>query len=149
MIRDKETQAVMVSSALLVAFAMLMAFFIGVSNGAKHTADEAVRKINAYTLVGSDVREKVMCQFAEPIKHVTLVMHWYDTNAELYADYIALADPVESTDVWGWSDCIWQPEDDFAACDVYVMKPDFVHADMNIDTIGHEVMHAACGDYHN
>jgi hypothetical protein len=99
-------------------------------------------------VVGSDMREKVACEFEKPIKHLTLINHWYDTNAEMYVDYILLAEPVEHEDIWGWSKCIHQPEDSAAWCDVYLVKPDFVHADMNIDTIGHEVLHGSCGDFH-
>lgn len=104
--------------------------------------------IHTYTVSGANVREKVHCEFDEPLKHLTLIMHWYDTSEEMYADYITLADPVEHEEIWGWSNCAWQPDDNWAACDVYVVKPDFVHADMNIDTIGHEILHGACGDYH-
>ena len=110
---------------------------------------EVEYKVNAYTVVGENMREEVACEFYEPLKHLTLIMHWYDSNEEMYADYITLADPVEREEIWGWSNCAWQPEDNWAACDVYVVKPDFVHADMNIDTIGHEILHGSCGDFHD
>lgn len=111
--------------------------------------DEPVPTINTYTIVGENLRELVECEFEEPLKYVNLINHWYDSNEEMYADYILLAEPVEHEEIWGWSNCIWQPEDSWAACDVYLVKPDFVHADMNIDTFGHEVLHGACGDYHD
>jgi len=107
-----------------------------------------LQSINTYTVQGEDLREEVACQFDEPLKYLTLIMHDYADNAEMYADYITLAEPVEHEEIWGWSNCVWQPEDNWAACDVYYVKPDFVHADMNIDTIGHEVVHGICGDYH-
>ena len=106
------------------------------------------RVVNVYEVHGSDMREPVKCEFDQPLKHLTLIMHWYDTNEEMYADYILLADPVEHTEIWGWSDCAWDEDDSAAWCDIYVVKPDFVHADMNIDTIGHEVLHGACGGFH-
>ena len=110
---------------------------------------EGIRTIHTYTVVGEDLREEVKCEWDEPLKYITLIMNYYDTNEEMYADYILLAEPVKHEEIWGWSNCSWQPEDSWAACDIYVVKPDFVHADMNIDTIGHEVEHATCGDYHD
>jgi hypothetical protein len=110
---------------------------------------EVMHKVNAYTVVGEDLLETVECEFDEPLKHLTLINHWYDRNEEMYADYILLADPAIHEEIWGWSNCIWQPDDDWAACDVYLVKPDFVHADMNVDTIGHEVLHGACRDFHD
>ncbi len=106
-------------------------------------------KIHTYTVVGENLREEVKCEFDEPLKYLNLIMHDYDSNEEMYADYILLADPVEHEEIWGWSNCIWQPDDSWAACDVYYVRPDFVHADMNIDTIGHEVTHGICGDFHD
>ena len=109
---------------------------------------EVMHTINTYTIVGEDMREEVVCEFDEPLTHLTLIMHDYPDNEEMYADYITLAEPVEHEEIWGWSNCMWQPDDSWAACDVYYVRPDFVHADMNIDTIGHEVTHGICGDFH-
>ena len=125
---------------------MIGMYLTGVLVGVEHR--QSVRTIHAYVVVGSDVREEVQCEFDEPLKYLNLIMHAYDTNEEMYADYITLADPVEHEAIWGWSNCVWQPDDRWAACDIYYVKPDFVHADMNIDTIGHEVTHALCGDFH-
>ena len=111
--------------------------------------DNSMSKIHTYTVHGEDMREQVACEFEEPLKYINLIMHHYDTNEEMYADYILKADPVEHEKIWGWSSCVWQPEDSWAACDVFVVKADFVHADMNIDTLGHEVTHATCGDFHD
>ena len=132
-----------ITATVLVVLALAWAFL------SLQQMPKTKRVVNAYTVVGSDMREKVQCDFEEPLKHLTLIMHWYDTNAEMYADYITLANRVEHEEIWGWSDCLWQPDDDFAACDIYVVKPDFVHADMNVDTMGHEVLHAACGNFHD
>jgi len=110
---------------------------------------EVKHTINTYTVVGENMREQVACEFDEPLKYINLIMHDYDSNEEMYADYILLAEPVEHEEIWGWSNCVWQPDDSWAACDVYYVRPDFVHADMNIDTIGHEVEHAMCGDFHD
>jgi hypothetical protein len=101
-------------------------------------------------LVGDDIREQVACQFDEPLKYINLIMHYYDDPVELNLDWNTYGDPEEKgEEVWGWSDCVWQPEESWAACDIYVVKPSYVHADMNIDTAGHELTHATCGDYHD
>ena len=94
-------------------------------------------------------REPVECEFEKPIKHVTLVNHWYTDWDELNADYIALADPNDEEHVWGWSNCSWQQEDDASWCDIYAVVPLFVQADMYMDTLGHEVLHGSCGGFHN
>lgn len=93
-------------------------------------------------------REEATCEFDKPLKYLNLIMHWYQDYDELYADYILLAQPADKEEIWGWSNCQWQPEDSWAACDVYAVEPDYVHADMNIDTLGHELFHGACGGYH-
>ena len=123
-------------------------FYMGILYEQGKTPAFLERKINTYTIVGENMRERVQCEFDEPLKYVNLIMHAYDSNEEMYADYILLAEPVEHEEIWGWSNCVWQPEDSWAACDVYYVKPEFVHADMNIDTIGHEVLHGMCGDFH-
>jgi len=94
-------------------------------------------------------REPVKCEFDPPLKHITVIMHWYDGWRELNLDYQLLAEPDSTGEVWGWSNCIWQPEDDFAACDVYAVLPEFVHADMAVDTLGHELLHGACRYFHD
>lgn len=111
---------------------------------------EVLHKVNVYTVTGANMREKIACEFDEPLKHLTLINHWYDSNAEMYADYIVLTkEQDQQEEIWGWSNCVWQPDDDWAACDVYLVKPEFVHADMYIDTFGHEAMHGACGNFHD
>ena len=132
--------------ASLLLWALIAAVVVGLITLFKPRAESVV---HAYTVHGADMRETVKCEFDQPLKHLTLIMHWYDTNEEMYADYITLADPVEHTEIWGWSDCAWDEDDNAAWCDIYVVKPDFVHADMNIDTIGHEVLHGSCGGYHD
>lgn len=102
----------------------------------------------SFKVHGTDMREQVECEFDPPLKYVTLQMHWYEDSAELNADYITYADPADHDEVWGWSNCSHDAENNSAWCDIYVVKPDFVHADMNVDTIGHEVLHASCGDFH-
>ena len=101
-------------------------------------------------IYGADMREPVQCEFEEPLKYVTFINHWYDTNEEMYVDYITLSgDPDPEEEIWGWSNCIWEPKESWAACDMYLVKPEFVHADMYIDTMGHEALHASCGDFHD
>ena len=106
------------------------------------------RVTTSFKVHGTDMREQVECEFDPPLKYVTLQMHWYDDSEELNADYILLAEPADHDEVWGWSNCSHDAENNSAWCDIYVVKPQFVHADMNVDTIGHEVLHASCGDFH-
>lgn len=130
---------------------VLVFFMFGISLLLTSIELNDVRTVTSRTtlIAPQDMRERVKCEFDEPLKHISLIMHWYDTNEEMYADYILYADPAEEEAIWGWSQCVWQPDDDWAACDIYVVKPDFVHADMNIDTLGHEVLHGACGGFHD
>jgi len=94
--------------------------------------------------------EDFECEFDPPLKHITLIMNYYDSYEALNVDYLEFQN--EDTDeIWGWSSCIWQPEDDWAGCDVYLKVPDTVEDkddDYAIETTGHEVWHAACGDFH-
>lgn len=78
---------------------------------------------------------------------VVSVLHLYDDYAELNLDYQTLSDQKEE-EVWGWSDCEWQPEQNYAACDIYTIRPTYVHAEMAFDTLGHEVWHGVAGDFH-
>lgn len=41
-----------------------------------------------------------------------------------------------------------QPENNYAACDSHTVHPKFVVADMAMDTMGHELYHGSCGDFH-
>ncbi len=112
------------------------------------THPEAVPQISTFSAEIVGPREKVVCEFEEPIGHLTLINHWYDTNEEMFAEYL-LAEPEDPEEaIWGWSSCMWQPEDDWAGCDMHLVKPDFVSDDPYIDTIGHEVFHGACGRFH-
>jgi hypothetical protein len=136
---------------ILIVVSLLLWFVIaGIVNLIGKAADNygTQRVEHYYTIVGEDMREPVRCEFEKPLKYVNLIVHWYDTNEEMFADYITLADDPSHDEIWGWSSCVWQPHDDWAACDIFVVKPDFVHADMNIDTLGHEVLHGACGGFH-
>lgn len=78
---------------------------------------------------------------------VVSVLHLYDDYAELNLDYQTFSDQKEE-EVWGWSDCEWQPEQNYAACDIYTIRPTYVHAEMAFDTLGHEVWHGVAGDFH-
>ena len=128
---------------------MLGVFLCGYISGYLFHEDEQPleRTVVSRWVVGG-AREKTDCEFDPPLKYLNLIMHWYDTNEEMFADYITLAEPNDREEIWGWSNCLWQPEDSWAVCDVYIVEPVFVYADMNIDTIGHEVFHGACGDFH-
>jgi hypothetical protein len=79
---------------------------------------------------------------------VVSVLHLYDDYKELNVDYLTHADTDDSDEVWGWSDCEWQPDQNYAACDIYTVRPTYVHAEMAFDTLGHEVWHGATGDFH-
>ena len=93
--------------------------------------------------------EEFACEFDPPLKHITLIMHYYTDYVTLNEEYLEL-NPDEEDEVWGWSDCIWQPKDDWAACDVYLKIPDTVVDvdDYAIETAGHENWHASCGYFH-
>lgn len=134
--------AVVAMLTIITGVLMRAADNYGMTNESQHVVTQSV-------IVGSDMREEVECEFDPPLKYINLIMHWYDTNEEMYADYILMADDPKHEDIWGWSSCIWQPDDSWAACDIFVVTPDFVHADMNVDTLGHEVLHGACGGYHD
>lgn len=134
---------------IITSLLLWAAIIIGITKLLMDTAGKMGGTINTYSIYGEDLREEVRCEFDEPLKYVSLIMHAYDSNEEMYADYILLAKPAEHEEIWGWSHCVWQPEDEAAWCDIYYVKPEFVHADMNIDTIGHEVTHATCGGFHD
>jgi hypothetical protein len=115
----------------------------------RNTGSEPRIEFGTARIVAVEGRELVECEFEEPLKYITTQIHWYGTNEEMFADYILLADPADHEEIWGWSDCAWDRENNSAWCDIYVVKPTFVHADMNIDTLGHELLHGACGGFHD
>ena len=122
------------------------------SNPVDPTEDDILQHeiLHSLTIYGEDMKEEVECEYDPPLKHVTLIMHWYDSHAELNFDYQTLIkqDDEDPEEVWGWSNCMWQPGDSWAACDIYTVVPTFVHADQAMDTLGHEVLHASCGGFH-
>ena len=132
---------------MLIA-ALYLSQVIGFSRGVDQMSKVAVSTIKEYTLVGSDMREVVHCEFEPPLKHVTLIHHWYTDREELNVDYLTLAEPNDVDHVWGWSNCLHQPADNAAWCDVYAVIPEYVHADMSMDTLGHEALHGSCGNFH-
>ena len=93
--------------------------------------------------------EEFVCEFDPPLKHITLIMHYYTDYVMLNEEYWE-SNPDDDEEVWGWSACIWQPKDDWAACDVYLKIPDTVVDvdDYAIETAGHENWHASCGYFH-
>lgn len=93
-------------------------------------------------------KEEVKCEFEEPITVVVSVFHYYDNYEDLNRDYTEWYDVDPDEEIWGFSDCEWQPENNYSACDIYTVHPEFVVADMAMDTIGHEVYHGSCGDFH-
>lgn len=147
MSRLKAIAHVLFMWVLVVLVAIAANLFIQWALGVRDAEDHVVK--TAFKVRGSDMREQVECEFDPPLKYLTLQMHWYEDSAELNADYILLADPADHDEVWGWSNCSHDEENNSAWCDVYAVKPDFVHADMNVDTIGHEVLHGSCGDFHD
>ena len=93
-------------------------------------------------------RELVKCEFDKPITHLTFIMKYYDDYDSLNLAYQKHTEGKDTGEVWGWSTCLLQPEDDWAACDIHMVYPKYVHTDMAIETFGHEGYHGACGDYH-
>lgn len=92
-------------------------------------------------------KEEVSCEFDEPITVVVSVLHYYDSYEDLQQAY--LTEGWGTEEVWGWSDCEWQSENNYSACDIHTVHPEFVVADMAMDTLGHEVYHGSCGDFHD
>jgi len=99
-------------------------------------------------------REKVKPEFE--ITTVVSVFHIYEDYDLLNEDWTVWAleaypDNPEwaEDDVWGWADCEWQPDMNYAACDIHTIRPTYVRADMVFDTIGHEVGHGIWGAFHD
>lgn len=82
---------------------------------------------------------------------VVASFHFFDTYEDLNFEYntLWLEDGEEEQELWGWSNCEWQPEANVAFCDIYTIRPEFVHSDMAMDTIGHEIWHGVTGDFHD
>lgn len=74
------------------------------------------------------------------ILNINWVEWWHENNPGRPNAYLP--------NVWGWSDCERQPEHNYAACDIYSIRPEYVRADMAMDTIGHEVYHGVVGEFH-
>lgn len=142
-----------VYTALLSLLALLMLagmiVFFEQSKNPSINASKPRIELGPVFIEDGGLREPFKCEFDPPIKHVTLINHWYTDWAELNADYLLLAKPNDEEEVWGWSNCVWQPEDDWAACDIYAVIPEFVDASMAVDTYGHEALHGACRDFHD
>ena len=97
--------------------------------------------------------EEFKCQFDPPLKHITLITHYYDNYGDLndYYQEDQELDKATAKKIWGWSNCIWQPDDDWSACDLHLRVPQTVEdvaGDYSIETSGHEFWHAACGMFH-
>ncbi len=99
-------------------------------------------------------REKVKPEFE--ITTVVSVFHIYEDYAPLNDAWTiwaleAYPDNPEwaEDDVWGWADCEWQPDMNYAACDIHTIRPTYVRADLAMDTIGHEVWHGVAGAFHD
>lgn len=99
---------------------------------------------------GADTTEEVIDTGMENTI-VVVSFHLYETYAELNFDYnTVFKEPDEpEQELWGFSNCEWQPEANAAFCDIYTIRPQFVHSDMAIDTIGHEVWHGVAGPFHD
>ena len=94
----------------------------------------------------SDDRELVDPEFE--ITMVVSVFHLYnnyDSLNEVWQTYEGIT-PGEKQ--WGWSICEHQQEHNYAACDIYTVRPEYVIGDPAMDTIGHEVWHGVAGEFH-
>lgn len=78
-----------------------------------------------------------------------LVVHWFDTAEELRAAVAESEPGYDVTDLEGFSLCTRMPELNAAVCDIWVQRPTHVMGDMNMDTLGHEVLHGLMGDFHD
>ena len=77
---------------------------------------------------------------------VVLSLHLYDDHEALSKEHSEIHK--DKTEVYGWSDCELQPEQNVAFCDVYVLRPTYVYSDPAICTLGHEVWHGVAGRFH-
>lgn len=93
-----------------------------------------------------NLRELVDCELEEPITVIVSIMNYYDDYEELNLDHTAMTGDDE--EVWGWTNCEWQPEHNIAMCDVYTLLPEYVQDDPVMDTMGHEQLHGSCRDFH-
>jgi len=95
-----------------------------------------------------DDPELVECEFDEPITVVVSVLHYYDNYHALNHDYNLTG--ATNGPVFAWSECEWQEDNNYSACDIYTVHPEFVVADEAMDSLGHEVYHGSCGsEFHD
>ena len=92
----------------------------------------------------ADDRELVLPE--HEITTVVSVFHIFDSYEEL--QHINLVDGWGTGEVWGWSDCERVETHNYAACDIFTVRPEYVLGDPAFDTIGHEVGHGIWGDFH-
>lgn len=95
----------------------------------------------------SDDREVIDPEFE--ITTVVSVFHLFPNYAALNHTYHLDGRSDNGDDVWGWSNCEWQPDHNYAACDIYTVRPEYVLGDPAMATIGHEVWHGVAGSFHD
>ena len=136
-------------------------FIVSVLTGSSEGEPEPAVQLSAMTI---DANQIIQCEFDKPITNILSIVRWYDDYETLndeYHEYMQEWYTQEDLDemgydpeneIWGWSNCEWQPENDIAFCDVYTVLPTvMIEGEMSaeFDTFGHEVFHGACGDFHD
>ena len=76
------------------------------------------------------------------IENMSVTLFWYDTQEE-FAEDTGEEDP----EVHAFSLCETKPDKNFAYCDVYMVKPQYVD-DVRSADFGHEAFHGLFGAYH-
>ena len=89
-----------------------------------------------------------ICKAAEPIRPefditvTTTIVHWFDTEMELQ-EYLGEPETI------GMASCEWKEAQNISLCDLYLVRPTDLEDVYNLDSIGHEFLHAFYGAYHN
>ena len=134
-------------SSLLVVLGIAFMFALAVALMPYELAEPAeIEEIPVEIGIAIAALEKVKCEFGKPITIIVSVVHYYDDYDELNLDHMTFTG--DDSEVWGWSDCEWQPKHNYAACDLYTVLPRLVPDQAAFHTIGHEVFHGSCGSFH-
>lgn len=73
------------------------------------------------------------------VRDVLARLHWFDTLEDLQKEF--------GEDVLGFSECSVAEDQDFAICDLYLVRPQTIDDEWT-NTVGHELLHGAYGQYH-
>ena len=71
----------------------------------------------------------------------TVIVHWFDSEMDLQEYFV-------DTELIGAAHCEYQEQHNVSLCDLYLVRPESLEDVYNLDTIGHELLHAFYGSYH-